>query len=128
MDELSWMSKRISKGKDTYVVTPVIRKLPKLKIQKIYCRHTDFDPRLRNLKLPSNIYWSVSSKLDHKICDRLRELWDLERQGRHRSDIKYGSSCCSILKTHADILKDDPERLSTEFIKRLSKCNCEEDV
>ena len=35
-------------------------------------------------------------------------------------------SCCIILKSHAEILKDDPERLSTDFIKKMSKCNCGE--
>ena len=34
--------------------------------------------------------------------------------------------CCTILKSHALILKHDPERLSTDFIKSLSKCDCDE--
>ncbi|CAK0771139.1 hypothetical protein CCP3SC15_420005 [Gammaproteobacteria bacterium] len=33
-------------------------------------------------------------------------------------------ACCTILKDHHDILKDDPERLSTEFIKKISGCEC----
>jgi hypothetical protein len=36
-----------------------------------------------------------------------------------------GSTCCKILKSHKESLKDDPERLTTEFIKRVSKCECE---
>ena len=32
--------------------------------------------------------------------------------------------CCTILKRHAEVLRDDPERLSTEFISKLSKCDC----
>jgi hypothetical protein len=39
-------------------------------------------------------------------------------------DIIVGT-CCTILKSHHDILKDDPERLSTEFIKSLSNCKCD---
>jgi hypothetical protein len=35
-------------------------------------------------------------------------------------------SCCKILKKHHDALKDDTERLSTEFIKKMSKCSCDE--
>jgi hypothetical protein len=38
--------------------------------------------------------------------------------------IEYGS-CCTILKSHADILRDDPERLSTSFIRKMSGCDCE---
>lgn len=34
------------------------------------------------------------------------------------------SSCCSILNQHHEILKNDPERLTTEFIKSLSRCEC----
>jgi hypothetical protein len=37
-------------------------------------------------------------------------------------------TCCTILKVHAELLKGDPERLTTDFIKNLSKCGCEEDV
>jgi hypothetical protein len=40
-------------------------------------------------------------------------------------EIEYGD-CCTILKSHAELLKDDPERLSTNFIKKMSQCNCEE--
>lgn len=32
--------------------------------------------------------------------------------------------CCDILEKHHEIMQDDPEHLSTNFIKRLSKCNC----
>ena len=42
-------------------------------------------------------------------------------------EIEYGS-CCNILQSHADALKDDPERLSTDFIKRLSQCECKDGV
>jgi hypothetical protein len=45
-----------------------------------------------------------------------------------RPEIKYGSTCCKILKTHHEILKKDPERLSTEFIKELSQCECKRKI
>ena len=32
--------------------------------------------------------------------------------------------CMVILKKHHEDLKDDPDRLSTEFIARLSGCTC----
>lgn len=34
-------------------------------------------------------------------------------------EIKANTSTCSILKQHAEVLEDDPERLSTDFIKSL---------
>jgi len=34
-------------------------------------------------------------------------------------------TCCDFLRVHHDIYKDDPERLSTEFIKELMHCKCE---
>jgi hypothetical protein len=36
-------------------------------------------------------------------------------------------SCCNIIKKHHDALRDDPERLSSEFIKELSGCRCRND-
>jgi hypothetical protein len=33
-------------------------------------------------------------------------------------------SCCTILKKHAADLKDDPEHLTTDFIRGLSRCGC----
>ena len=40
-------------------------------------------------------------------------------------DIKKGS-CCVVLKSHHEVLKDDPERLTTDFIKKLSQCDCDD--
>ena len=56
-----------------------------------------------------------------KTCNGLKEMaiyWEI----RNRKPV---GSCCNILKNHAEDLKDDPERLSTDFIKKLSKCICE---
>ena len=33
-------------------------------------------------------------------------------------------SCCTILESHHNLLKDDPEHLSTAYIKKMSQCNC----
>ena len=38
----------------------------------------------------------------------------------------FCGNCCDVFKSHAEILKDDPERLSTDFIKKLSQCRCDE--
>jgi hypothetical protein len=34
------------------------------------------------------------------------------------------NKCCDILEKHHNDLKDDPERLTTDFIKKISRCNC----
>jgi hypothetical protein len=39
-----------------------------------------------------------------------------------------GTTCCTILKSHHNLLKDDPEKLSTDFIKKLSQCSCKEEI
>jgi len=39
-----------------------------------------------------------------------------------------GNSCCEILEDHHNKLSADPERLSTDFIKRLSNCRCEKEI
>ena len=57
----------------------------------------------------------------HDTNSRPREL----RKKIHRpkpkqiTEIKGNTSTCSILKQHAEVLGDDPERLSTDFIKLL---------
>ena len=49
---------------------------------------------------------------------------DIEMNAR-TGTIKVGS-CCTILKSHSELLKDDPEHLSTAFIKKMSQCRCKE--
>ena len=44
------------------------------------------------------------------------------------SRITSKMSCCTILKKHRVLLKSDPERLSTDFIKKLSRCDCDDIV
>jgi hypothetical protein len=36
------------------------------------------------------------------------------------------ASCCDILSKHHNDLAKDPEHLTTDFIKKLSRCECEE--
>jgi hypothetical protein len=36
-----------------------------------------------------------------------------------------GLDCCKILLDHHEDLKYDPEHLTTDFIKKLSKCECD---
>jgi len=39
--------------------------------------------------------------------------------------IRKDGTCCEILEDHHNMMKDDPDHLSTDFIKKLSKCECE---
>ena len=57
-----------------------------------------------------------------KPCGRVPHDFDIVNEHKR---ITYKMSCCTILKKHYDLLKGDPERLSTEFIKKLSKCDCD---
>jgi hypothetical protein len=61
------------------------------------------------------------------------EYWDKIQKDQNKKPIiikekTQGSSCCTVLKSHAELLKDDPERLSTDFIKKMSKCDCKKQV
>jgi hypothetical protein len=36
----------------------------------------------------------------------------------------YESKCRSAIKRHAESLKDDPERLTTDFLVEITGCHC----
>ncbi len=61
--------------------------------------------------------------------DSKKEILMLEEND---SDLYYElrkekeTSTCNILKKHAELLKDDPQRLSTEFIQKLIGSKCSE--
>lgn len=63
------------------------------------------------------------------------KLWQEENKDRwneiQRKSIQKRNKnlTCNILKAHHEELKDDPERLSTDFINQLigTKCNVEDD-
>lgn len=73
-----------------------------------------------------------SSKCSKDQHDAMRYEYKLKRYLKQSKSFvpntEYGLSCCSVLKTHAELLKDDPERLSTDFIKSLSGCECINEV
>jgi diadenosine tetraphosphate (Ap4A) HIT family hydrolase len=82
----------------------------------------------------SKIGWY--NPFDKKIRNRIRDEtdhWNKIQEETVRvkfitkESIKKGS-CCVVLKSHAELLKDDPERLSTDFIKKMSQCDCKKQV
>jgi uncharacterized protein YeeX (DUF496 family) len=51
----------------------------------------------------------------------------VETAVKAKETLRKGMSACSILSEHHNLLKDDPDRLSTTFIKQLSGIKgCEE--
>lgn len=50
---------------------------------------------------------------------KLREEHQREVTRKRLSCKTRGSNVCTILKSHCEILSDDPERLSTDFLKKL---------
>jgi hypothetical protein len=62
-----------------------------------------------------------------KIKKQNQHLKYIETVGTPISKRKLSElGCCDILEVHHDLLKNDPERLSTKFIKKISKCKCGE--
>jgi hypothetical protein len=98
-------------------------KTPKQSFKTIcrYCKNIFFTPN------PQEAYCGSNCKKTHRKELRLEEQLKISlsepNKYQERQKIKKGS-CCTILKSHAEILKDDPERLSTDFIKKLSNCDC----
>ena len=37
-------------------------------------------------------------------------------------------SACNIIHAHHDLLKDDPDHLTTEFLQKIIKIDCEEEA
>ena len=87
--------------------------------------------------------WQNDPERRRKMSETSRERWQdpehrqkmskplSEEHRRKLSEANKGKKrrLCHILKTHAEELKDDPERLSTDFIKVLlgtEKTACEE--
>ena len=61
-----------------------------------------------------------------------KKLWELEEKyfGKEYQELR-NSNVCVILKKHAEELKDDPDRLPTDFIKTLAglkKEDCSEET
>lgn len=55
------------------------------------------------------------------VCGKILE----PLQKRYCYDCSPALSCCGFLKAHHDLLKDDPEHLTTDFLKSILKCKCE---
>ena len=93
--------------------------------------------KCRNLGKPSyderyDFFWNL---LDHQNkgiklslnerCDLFWHLIDTSNKGKvPPKSIRYVRACREIIKKHHEIMKDDPERLRSFFLVRLTGCNC----
>jgi hypothetical protein len=85
---------------------------------------TNYNKCPRCSTVSTKIWYHVSGDLI--VCRQCaNELSRIERNLRVTPRIEKSKSCCKILKSHYECLKDDPERLSTEFIKKMSQCDCD---
>jgi hypothetical protein len=86
--------------------------------------------KLRILKHPEkNIRFHRHLSQNFRLLDELSPQ-PVQRKKRckdspyNQFQITSEGSCCAILKDHHEKLKEDPERLTTNFIKKLSHCRC----
>jgi hypothetical protein len=71
--------------------------------------------------------WNASPEgakwiLEHRKRYRLRanKLYRIRNEER----TKFGRHCVDVLRKHHELMKDDPEHLSTKFIADLVGCEC----
>lgn len=78
-----------------------------------------------------NLYRKLGGVLKNNLEDLRRRKYTLEKKIALSKKLqitgKYSGmhSCAIALYNHHEDLKDDPERLTTEFIAKLSNCSCE---
>jgi hypothetical protein len=58
-------------------------------------------------------------------CTLFWNILDYYNKGKvHPKKIRYVKKCRKIIKEHHEIMKDDPERLTSAFLIKLTQCNC----
>ena len=60
-----------------------------------------------------------------KVAEHHRQYYEKNRE--KVAELERQSKCRRILKEHHELLKDDPEHLSTEFLKNIIDCKCKRD-
>ena len=70
---------------------------------------------------------SEANKGKHYPSKESRQKMSESHRKRHGTDpnsITHGTSACIMLKLHHEALKNDPERLSTDFLQKLIGVDC----
>ena len=58
-------------------------------------------------------------------CTLFWNILDYYNKGKvHPKNIRYMKKCRRIIKEHHEIMKDDPNRLTSAFLIKLTRCNC----
>jgi len=68
----------------------------------------------------------IPLSLSLTISEAFQYVMDLQKLLMQHPFFSVKESCCVTLKKHHDLMINDPERLSTEFIKKISKCECDD--
>lgn len=71
----------------------------------------------RNHKEYYKQYFKNRYQTDINYREKQLQTW--RKNSKRYKQTRYKTQTCNIIKEHAEILKDDPERLSTEFIKSI---------
>jgi len=132
MSELSWMKRKDGYGKklpevdENYEVHFPKKELkegyellrPDLSKICIYCNEQFYT------KNNSKKYCS-SSCVSKELTRKKREERELERSERSKMYSRpYNLTTCEILKDHHEELKEDPEHLSCNFLKKIIGVDC----
>jgi hypothetical protein len=73
----------------------------------------------------NNRFYFDTPKLDLR-CNLFLGIFDTHNMGKvHPKKISYMRECRKAIKEHHEKMKDDPERLTTNFLIKLTGCNCE---
>jgi hypothetical protein len=81
----------------------------------------------------SILYWSllINNYNEGKKCsleERCTLFWsvlDYYNKGKvHPKKIRYMKLCRRIIREHHEKMQNDPERLTSDFLIKLTRCNC----
>ena len=72
--------------------------------------------------------WLHYYEISIRACDKLQQHHRLMKRQDANKPLPHNrnthKTVCGVLKDHAEDLKDDPERLSTEFLQRIIGVKC----
>ncbi len=77
-----------------------------------------------NFKKHKERYYASMSRWREENKDKVRGY--LRKYGKKYREKKMKEETCEIIRNHAEEMKDDPERLSTEFIKKIIRVKCDD--
>jgi hypothetical protein len=67
----------------------------------------------------------ITTKLDERCNSFWDALDELNTDKVHPKEKRYVKMCRNAIKEHHEKMKDDPERLTTNFLIDITGCKCE---